>query len=110
MYKCPNACGSKEFVQSFEQTETVHLNEHGDPVHFEQHEQGPITFVECAECGTTIDTESLDVYVVVVHPADTASDVVNVYTNEKRAEQVADELRSEEQSIEAAVKQYEVDV
>lgn len=53
--------------------------------------------------------ETLDVYAVVVHPPDTTSDVVNVYADREKAKTEADDLRSEDQRIEVAVKQYEVE-
>ena len=56
MDECPNDCGSTTFVQTVEQTETVHLNEAGTPEWFEKHEQGPILEKECAECGAEVES------------------------------------------------------
>lgn len=54
--ECPNGCESTTFVQTVEQTETVHLNEAGTPEWFEKHEQGPTLEKECAECGAEVES------------------------------------------------------
>jgi hypothetical protein len=77
----------------------VHIDVNGDPVNKR---------ITCCECGAVVHTEAQDVYAVVAHPPDTTSDVANVYADRETAEEIADELRSEEQGIAVDVKQYEV--
>jgi len=108
MYECPDGCGSTTFQQQVLQRETVETDGSGGVVHIDVNGD-PITMrVTCCKCGALVHTEAQNVYAVVVHPPDTTSDVINVYAGREKADQVADELRSEEQGIEAAVKQYEV--
>lgn len=108
MYECPEECGSTTFEQEIIQAETVHVDEAGDLHHIRQHDWREVERVICDECGAEVHCEEQDVYAVVVHPPDTTSDVVNVYGDREKAENEAEELRSEDQRIDVAVKQYEV--
>jgi hypothetical protein len=108
MYECPNRCGSTSFTQQVVQRETVEADGSGGVLHIDVDSDPVVKRLMCDGCGAEVHSASLDVYAVVVHPPDTTSDVVNVYADQERAETVADELRSEEQGIEVAVKQYEV--
>lgn len=109
-YECPNECGSDSFTQTVIQQETVIADENGGALHIDPTGDPVLTQLVCDGCDAEIHRESRPVYAVVVHPPDTTSDVVNVYADEERADEIADKLRSDEQGIEAAVKQYEVEL
>lgn len=108
MYECPEECGSTTFEQIITQAETVHVDEAGDPRDIRQHDWVDVERVICDDCGAEVHCEEQKVYAVVVHPPDTTSDVVNVYSDRETAENEAEEIRSEDQRIGVAVKQYEV--
>lgn len=54
MYEYPK-CDSSVFIQVYEQTEVIELNDNGDPVSIEPTGNGEVKSVECGECEAVVE-------------------------------------------------------
>jgi len=57
MYSCPDECGSREFLQTAEQTESVHVNEDGEPTAFDEVGDPIMLELECEKCGAEVPAD-----------------------------------------------------